>query len=296
MWEMGPHTVKTMKVSKVADICCGLLVAIPEDAGRYPVVQFQHGTLLKNSDYSSLLIQVASWGFIVVAPQMYSFLELDPTTEIKHARTILNWMKAGLLPSLPPAYASHQPDFDKVVLAGHSRGGLVVFGVALNYKTTLTQSYSAIVGVDPVDLGWPMGPYILKHQENSLDVGVPTLILGTGLGEVFPACAPEYQGHKNFYRDLMPPSFHFAVSSYGHMDFCDDCRWWDFNMRCKSPCWSGTGKKQLMREFTAGLMVAFFQDVLLHNNATLSAEMAQPRLAPALADTIESKGNITYLS
>lgn len=48
------------------------MVAMPEDKGVYPVVQFQHGTSLRNTEYSTLISRIASWGFVVVAPQVSS--------------------------------------------------------------------------------------------------------------------------------------------------------------------------------------------------------------------------------
>lgn len=51
-----------------------LLIATPTEAGEYPVILFLHGYLLKNSFYSQLLIHIASHGFIVIAPQVNSFL------------------------------------------------------------------------------------------------------------------------------------------------------------------------------------------------------------------------------
>ena len=43
----------------------------PTQPGLYAVVVLQHGFLLSNTYYSQLIAQIASHGFIVVAPQMY---------------------------------------------------------------------------------------------------------------------------------------------------------------------------------------------------------------------------------
>ena len=51
-----------------------LLIAIPTEAGEYPVILFLHGYLFKNSFYSQILLHIASHGFIVIAPQVNSFL------------------------------------------------------------------------------------------------------------------------------------------------------------------------------------------------------------------------------
>lgn len=50
-----------------------LLIAMPTDAGDFPLLLFLHGYLLNNSFYSQLIQHVASHGFIVIAPQVSFF-------------------------------------------------------------------------------------------------------------------------------------------------------------------------------------------------------------------------------
>lgn len=50
-----------------------LLVAMPSEAGEYPLLVLLHGYLLRNSFYSQLIRHIASHGFIVVAPQASLF-------------------------------------------------------------------------------------------------------------------------------------------------------------------------------------------------------------------------------
>ncbi|KAB1218120.1 Chlorophyllase-2, chloroplastic [Morella rubra] len=51
-----------------------LLIAMPREAGEYPVLIVLHGYLLYNSFYSQLIQHIASYGFIVVAPQFHSLV------------------------------------------------------------------------------------------------------------------------------------------------------------------------------------------------------------------------------
>ncbi|KAB1218119.1 Chlorophyllase-2, chloroplastic [Morella rubra] len=46
-----------------------LLIAMPSEAGEFPVIIVLHGWMLYNSFYSQLIQHIASYGFIVVAPQ-----------------------------------------------------------------------------------------------------------------------------------------------------------------------------------------------------------------------------------
>lgn len=47
-----------------------LLIAVPLQSGVYPVVQLQHGFALSVDSYTQLLRHVASYGYIVIAPQV----------------------------------------------------------------------------------------------------------------------------------------------------------------------------------------------------------------------------------
>lgn len=58
-----------------------VLIVAPKDAGTYPVVMLLHGFFLHNHFYEHLLRQVASHGFIIVAPQVDRY-HLHMYTEI----------------------------------------------------------------------------------------------------------------------------------------------------------------------------------------------------------------------
>lgn len=267
------------------------------------MIQFQHGTCLSGADYQTVIDQIASWGFIVVAPQMYNCTlwiipPSDAIKEINDARGILSWLPTGLGPALRP-WTAARPDFTRIALAGHSRGGKVVFGVALNVTNSSVSipKFSAVVGLDPVDgVGrrhWPKGqlkPPVLKHKNDSLHVGVPSLVVGTGQGPTgrYP-CAPEDFGHKFFYGDVAPPAFHFVVREQGHMDFCN-CSGISYLF-----CWlcpDTPSTRPQMHNFAAGIVVAFLQDALLHNSTAFDAAYEHYDQAPVALDPPESKGSI----
>jgi chlorophyllase len=228
--------------------------------------------------------------------QMYTVSGSDATTEIEDAVAILNWLPTGLVAAMPEALAKHRPNFEKVVLVGHSRGGKVVFGLALGVRNSILQ-YSAIVGLDPVDgtaKGSQTNPPILRFSKNSLNLGVPTLIVGTGLGPVrknflFPPCAPDGVSHDAFYFDSAAPAFHFVASNHGHMDFLnDDCSGATGKLSY-CVCKNGPARKP-MRRFAGGILVAFLQAALFNNTSSLDAALAHPELAPVPLYPPECKG------
>ena len=56
-----------------------LFVVAPSVGGHYPVLLFKHGTFLANCAYSQLLLHIASYGYIVVAPQVHMYIQIDAT-------------------------------------------------------------------------------------------------------------------------------------------------------------------------------------------------------------------------
>jgi chlorophyllase len=72
-YNKGPYTVLNQRIAlPIAQSVRFLWVAVPTVEGKFPVVQFQHGFDVTNSCYSRLIEHVASYGFIVVAPQVNS--------------------------------------------------------------------------------------------------------------------------------------------------------------------------------------------------------------------------------
>jgi hypothetical protein len=72
-YDNGPYTVQNVPLTvPIAQSLRFLWIAVPTVEGNFPVVQFQHGFLIMNTCYSQLISHIASYGFIVVAPQVNS--------------------------------------------------------------------------------------------------------------------------------------------------------------------------------------------------------------------------------
>ncbi|KAJ0252578.1 Chlorophyllase-2 [Hirschfeldia incana] len=245
-----------------------LLVATPVEEGEYPVVMLLHGYLLYNSFYSQLMSHVSSHGFIVIAPQLYSFAGPDTKDEIKSTVEIIDWLTVGLNHSLPPKVT---PNLSKLALSGHSRGGKTAFAVALKklgYSSHL--SISALIGIDPVDgtgKGKQTPPPVLTYVPNSFDLNkMHVLVIGSGLGEIgpnlfFPPCAPAGVNHRDFFQDSQGPAWHFVAKDYGHMDMLDDDTRGIRGKISHSLCKNGKARGP-MRRFVGGSVVAFLKAYL----------------------------------
>ncbi|KAI5639463.1 hypothetical protein M9H77_00604 [Catharanthus roseus] len=241
-----------------------LIIGTPSEPGIYPVLLLIHGYLLYNSFYSGLIQHISSHGFIVVAPQLYTLAGPDATEEIKSTAAITNWFSEGLQNFLP---SNVQLDLNKLALAGHSRGGKVVFALALEKTTTL--KFSALIGIDPVDgmdKGKQTPPPVLTYVPHSFDLDMAVMVIGSGLGEVkknplFPACAPKGVNHEDFYNECREPSCYFVAKDYGHQDLLDDNT---PGIRGKfTYCLCKNGKsRDPMRRFTGGIIVAFLKAYL----------------------------------
>ncbi|EEF45238.1 chlorophyllase-2 [Ricinus communis] len=244
-----------------------LLIAMPSEAGEFPVLIFLHGYLLYNSFYSLLIQHVASHGFIVIAPQLYTVAGADSADEIKCTAAITNWLSKGLHHVLPPHV---QPKLSKLGLAGHSRGGKAAFALALQKAGISTAlKFSALIGVDPVDgmdKGKQTPPPVLTYTPHSFDLDMAAMVIGSGLGEVkrnpmFPPCAPKGVNHEDFFKECKKPAYYFVVKDYGHLDMLDD----DTNgIRGKATyCLCVNGKsREPMRRFVGGVLVAFLKAYL----------------------------------
>ena len=231
-----------------------------------PVIYFNHGFMLKNSYYSQLLSNIASQGFIVVAPQLYKGggLPIGKPTKVEEAaraKAVLDWISGQL------ETAIDQPaDTDNLGLLGHSRGGTVAY--ILMMENPLPKSVATI---DPVD-GDRDGSPRIGGQDFAFKA--PNLIIGTGLGGISggifsPACAPVADNHEMFFQYSPQPSWHMVTKDYGHMDMLNP------NLNCGLVC---SSCKEASREFAKEKMIeqlsqslgAFFQGTLNEDTTSLN--------------------------
>eukprot|EP01018_Ginkgo_biloba_P030981 Gb_22310 [translate_table: standard] len=277
----GPLSVRVLNIWPSDGAPKSMSVVIPTADGDYPVVLFQHGFMLNHAFYTQLLRHVASHGYIAVAPQMYVLTSADATREISEAAEVADWLPDGLAASFPQSLKNRvRPNFEKFVLAGHSRGGKVAFGLALGrFGAQTSLKLSALVGLDPVDgegEGMQTNPPILTYKENSFDLEMPVLVVGSGLGPC--KCNPEGVNHRDFYNECRAPAYHFVASDYGHLDFLNN------NIGISGEvaslfCKRG-GAKEPMRRFTGGILVAFLRKSLDNDGAALNQILDCPSICP----------------
>ncbi|TXG63706.1 hypothetical protein EZV62_010700 [Acer yangbiense] len=285
VFNLGSHTPTpiTVETSNISSPPQSLFIISPIEQGSYPVILFFPGTSISNNAYSQLFQHISSHGFIVVSPQLYSFM--PPSG---------NWLPEGLKSNLPE---NVEADLNKLVLSGHSRGGTIAFALSLGYATnpeTRLGQFSALVAVDPVggtSKCTELNPSVLSN--NTFDLSFPVTVIGTGLGGVAKCmipCAPESANHEKFYERSKAPKAHFVTKEYGHMDVLDDSpsnlRSW---VMSKCMCANGKGPREAVRRTVGGIAVAFLEDLFSGNlkNGVLMKIVQDPSVAPALLDDVD---------
>ena len=257
-------------------------IHIPTGEGPFAAIIFQHGFVLRYQLYERLLDHLASHGFVVVAPTMYDtgglpFGTPSVAEEAQTAAQLSAWVQEQLEP-----LAGVPVDMDSLGIAGHSRGGKVAWTLALAEST-----FAAIAGVDPVD-GTGGSPGMDGNEprliDGSFDLGVPTFILGTGLGPQGGAlsCSPEGDNYVQFWEASAAPAWKVVATEYGHMDMLD-------RAACGLVCgFCQTGPDiEAMTDASAGMLVAFFR-ASLQGDETAYGLLEDPRSAP-IAVEVESK-------
>ncbi|KAK4750108.1 hypothetical protein SAY87_027557 [Trapa incisa] len=273
-----------------------LLIASPTEEGEYPVLLLLHGYLLCNSFYSQLLQHVASHGFILVAPQLYSVAGPDSTEEISSTAAVADWLTRGLSAALPPRV---NPNLAKLAISGHSRGGKIAFALALKRASASAAAtappFSALIGIDPVD-GMDKGnqtpPPVLTYEPRSFDLNIPVMVIGSGLGEVkknplFPPCAPRGVNHEDFFRECQPPACYMVAKDFGHLDMLDDETRGIRGKATYCLCKNGLSREP-MRRFVAGAVVAFLKAFVGGDDSDLVAlRDGHSQIAPLQLQRIE---------
>ncbi|KAK9146599.1 hypothetical protein Sjap_006502 [Stephania japonica] len=212
--------------------------------------------------------------------------------EMKIVADVTNWLSDSLPPLLPP---NVEANLHKLALCGHSRGGRTAFSVITHKPDNMSLNFSALIGVDPV-MGFPITgqikPDVLTFKPNSLNLGMPVMVIGTGLGSVsmdglVKPCVPQGLGHEEVYSECQAPCFHFVTKDYGHMDIIDDNPLDPIGSMAACLCKKGEGGRDPMRRCVGGLVVAFLEAHLEGKNGDLTTIANNPKIAPAVLDPVE---------
>lgn len=275
----GPFSFTTATPTPTLSTRTRLLVRVflPDGPGPFPIVVFTHGFQLTSSDYRSYGRHLASWGYVVLMPDLPGSL-LDAPTHLELAEeltALLDWASAG------PTVLQGRADPGSVALAGHSMGGKLSFLVA-----TTDDRVDAIFGVDPVDAGGnpffedPVN-YPSVTPERMDDIDVPIGMVGetlNGAAALGPACAPAEDNFAQYLTHASSPAVAIEIVGANHMSFLD-------NPSCGLPCLAcprGTDNTNRTRELAQRYLTAFLE-LTLRNRAGYRTYLAGPGLQGEVA-------------
>ncbi len=254
-WSRGRHDLE--RSGGLFGTTIELNIYLPGGEGPFPVVVFLHGYQLDPDDYRSYAERLASWGYLVVAPQMPGGLT-NHRTLAEHLASILDWIQSeGGVAGGP---LGGQADRDAIGLAGHSLGGKI---------SLLTASQDprpkAVFGIDPVDAaGTPIvinpADWPSVTPERMGDITVPLGLLGETIdgscsGLLCQACAPAEDNFQAYFEHAQSPAVEIEILGANHMSFLDDP---DCGLACRL-CNDRQDDPALTRALTRKYLVAFFQ-------------------------------------
>jgi len=256
VYRPGPLEVRRLRLERCERRAPrALVIHAPAEDGRYAVVVFDHGFLLSNAYYEQMLDHMASHGFVVVAPQLYEagtmpLFKPSFEEEARRLAELLAWLTENL-----SSIAGVHADTGRLGLAGHSRGGSIVWRVLEADPSAAL----AVAGVDPVR-GENVFPEPSDAPADVYTFHRPALILGAGLASLgaFP-CAPVGRNYESFYAGTPGPAWQVVAADMGHLDMLDDDLS-DCAITCSVCVWGAD--RDGARRLVAGQMTALFRFVL----------------------------------
>lgn len=252
-------------------------------AGPYPVIVLAHGFQLAPDKYYGYVRRLASFGYVAMTVDFpTSFISNDNPKEAKDLAGALDWaaQKGGVL--------TGKVDADNAGVMGHSLGGKLAFLAA-----TLEPRFKAVLGLDPVDGGGPLGCNLPQCVDVSVAVAklaIPSAFVGetTDAAGGMQPCAPSANNFQTFYASVPSKSVAVTVNGANHMSFLDDT---NGCMTCGF-CNKATAAQATVTDLSRSYAVAFFERNLRGLTAYddyLTGATAQARYVATGIASIQSK-------
>lgn len=196
----------------------GGVTGVPVAPGRYPLVVFSHGYAGFRDQSTFLTARLASWGFVVAAPDHFSrdltevlggpTAATAKTTDVQDLKATIALMRANNASSTSPF--SHHLDLRHIGAVGHSAGGAAVEALAATdpQVTTFIGMAGATVGAFAATKSGPDS--IVPHQPGMLLSGTSDHVVSTA-------------SIAKAYGKLRAPKRLILLHGAGHLVFADLC-------------------------------------------------------------------------
>lgn len=230
-----------------------LTIYAPAEKRAYPLIIFTHGFLLSPEGYFSYAQRLASYGFVVVMPQMPGTLTAPKThkQQAAYLKAILDWaLGEG---SAAGGALDGKINAEKIGVNGHSMGGKLSMLLA---SSDLRPKAAFLV--DPVDSGPPSGGDAADYPSVAPElmplIKIPFVALGETINSANGSCAPGNNNYEQYYAAAQSPSLKITMVGANHMSFLDDP---DCGLAC-AICKKGTDDPAVTRALTLKYMTAFY--------------------------------------
>ena len=253
-------------------------------AGPYPVVVIAHGMQLTPDKYYEYARRLATFGYVAVTVDFPTdlFLGNDNPKEAQDLAGALDWAanKGGVL--------FGKVDEKNAGAVGHSLGGKLAFLAA-----TMEPRFKAVIGLDPVDGGGPLGCNPPKCVDVTDAIGKLTIPTGF-VGEMTDAsggmqpCAPMASNYETFYNAIAKNSFEVTVNGANHMSFLDNqngCMACGF---CNKATANATAVTDLARSYVTAFFERHLRGLTAYDDY-LTGATAQARYVKTGLATIDTK-------
>jgi predicted dienelactone hydrolase len=196
----------------------GGVTGVPVAPGRYPLVVFSHGYAGFRDQSTFLTARLASWGFVVAAPDHYSrdltevlggpTAATAKTTDVQDLKATIALMKAKDGSAASPF--AHHVDLGLIGAVGHSAGGAAVEALAATdpQVTTFVGLAGATVGAFGATKSGPDS--MVPHQPGLLMSGTADHVISD-------------TSMISAYGRLHSPKRLILVRGAGHLVFADLC-------------------------------------------------------------------------
>ena len=196
----------------------GGVTGVPVAPGRYPLVVFSHGYAGFRDQSTFLTSRLASWGFVVAAPDHYSrdltevlggpTAATAKTTDVQDLKATIALMKSNDDSATSPF--SHHVDLGLIGAVGHSAGGAAVEALAATDRqvTTFVGLAGATVGAFGATKTGPDS--VVPHQPGLLMSGTADKVVSD-------------TSMISAYGRLHDPKRLILVRGAGHLVFADLC-------------------------------------------------------------------------
>lgn len=237
--------------------------ASDEEETLYPVVIWFNGFQTPYSQYTELLDEVVSNGFITVSYTVP--LLMSASSELStRVDPLLRWITDGSVDAVLPQNV--RANSSSVFTAGHSRGGKIA---SLAF-TTNPDIVKATVLIDPVDSS--MYSPITASNPSAVEAlrasGQTASIIGAG---VVGPCNPPEGNYRKFYDAVAAGSWKMVIEEAGHAQFVPGG-----SLMQDSLCGSGKASRQEVSRLVSSDIVAWFSTDAATKNTFVEDMSSRP--------------------